>query len=134
MIGATATLEYRAVVEGNADAVQSGNARRRRVYYRRERGPTAAVTDPAQQARDRVRATSWRALPRASTSKAVRRRLRAPTAPVATHVRLHQRERRQADGRGAASNASEVKIVDGRVQHRINEEVVSLRPSGRLRQ
>jgi preprotein translocase subunit SecD len=41
MIGATATLEYRAVVEGNAiDAVQSGNVPpEARVYYRRERGP-----------------------------------------------------------------------------------------------
>ncbi|QNP40155.1 protein translocase subunit SecD [Lysobacter solisilvae (ex Woo and Kim 2020)] len=41
MIGATATLEYRAVVEGNAfDAVESGNVPpEARVYYRRERGP-----------------------------------------------------------------------------------------------
>ena len=41
MIGATATLEYRAVVEGNAlDAVQSGNVPpEARVYYRRDRGP-----------------------------------------------------------------------------------------------
>jgi preprotein translocase subunit SecD len=41
MIGATATLEYRAVVDGNAyDAVQSGSVPpEARVYYRRERGP-----------------------------------------------------------------------------------------------
>jgi preprotein translocase subunit SecD len=40
MIGATATLEYRAVVEGNPyDAVQSGNIPpEARVYYRREKG------------------------------------------------------------------------------------------------
>jgi len=41
MIGATATLEYRAVVEGNAiEAVETGNVPpEARVYYRRERGP-----------------------------------------------------------------------------------------------
>ncbi|MGX5731998.1 protein translocase subunit SecD [Pseudoxanthomonas beigongshangi] len=41
MIGATATLEYRAVVDGNAyDAVASGNVPpEARVYYRREVGP-----------------------------------------------------------------------------------------------
>ncbi|KRG69083.1 protein translocase subunit SecD [Pseudoxanthomonas dokdonensis] len=41
MIGATATLEYRAVVDGNAyDAVSSGNVPpEARVYYRRELGP-----------------------------------------------------------------------------------------------
>ncbi|MFC5570770.1 protein translocase subunit SecD [Lysobacter yangpyeongensis] len=41
MIGATATLEYRAVVEGNPiEAVESGNIPpEARVYYRRERGP-----------------------------------------------------------------------------------------------
>ncbi|HEV8694961.1 MAG TPA: protein translocase subunit SecD, partial [Lysobacter sp.] len=41
MIGATATLEYRAVVEGNPyDAIQSGNIPpEARVYYRREKGP-----------------------------------------------------------------------------------------------
>ncbi|GAB3090665.1 protein translocase subunit SecD [Lysobacter terrae] len=41
MIGATATLEYRAVVEGNpVEAVESGNIPpEARVYYRRERGP-----------------------------------------------------------------------------------------------
>ncbi len=41
MIGATATLEYRAVVDGNAyDAVASGNVPpEARVYYRRELGP-----------------------------------------------------------------------------------------------
>lgn len=41
MIGATATLEYRAVVEGNAiDAAQTGNVPpEARIYYRRERGP-----------------------------------------------------------------------------------------------
>ena len=41
MIGATATLEYRAVVEGNPiEAVETGNVPpEARVYYRRERGP-----------------------------------------------------------------------------------------------
>ena len=41
MIGATATLEYRAVVEGNAlEAVETGNVPpEARIYYRRERGP-----------------------------------------------------------------------------------------------
>ncbi|QSX77192.1 protein translocase subunit SecD [Agrilutibacter solisilvae] len=41
MIGATATLEYRAVVEGNAyDAIASGSIpAQARVYYRRELGP-----------------------------------------------------------------------------------------------
>jgi preprotein translocase subunit SecD len=41
MIGATATLEYRAVVDGNPiEAVESGNVPpEARVYYRRERGP-----------------------------------------------------------------------------------------------
>ncbi|KQY51903.1 protein translocase subunit SecD [Lysobacter sp. Root494] len=41
MIGATATLEYRAVVDGNPiEAVETGNIPpEARVYYRRERGP-----------------------------------------------------------------------------------------------
>ena len=41
MIGATATLEYRAVVEGNVlEAVETGNVPpEARIYYRRERGP-----------------------------------------------------------------------------------------------
>ncbi|MGH8072809.1 MAG: protein translocase subunit SecD [Lysobacter sp.] len=41
LIGATATLEYRAVVEGNAyDAVSSGNVPpQAKVYYRKELGP-----------------------------------------------------------------------------------------------
>ena len=41
ILGATATLEYRAVVEGNAyDAVESGNIpAEARVYYRKEKGP-----------------------------------------------------------------------------------------------
>src|SRR5688572_1351238 len=41
ILGATATLEFRAVVEGNAyDAVQTGNIpAEARVYYRKEKGP-----------------------------------------------------------------------------------------------
>jgi preprotein translocase subunit SecD len=41
ILGATATLEYRAVVEGNAyDAIESGNVPPEgRVYYRKEKGP-----------------------------------------------------------------------------------------------
>ena len=103
ILGATATLEYRGVVEGNAyDAVTSGNVPpEARVYYRKERGPDGKPIGAAQQARDRVgRPAGWRdvglrlAVGHADgVGDAQRRRWPA-------HVRLHQPERRQADGRG----------------------------------
>ena len=105
MLGATATLEYRAVRRRQCLRRASPPAtcrRRRACTTARARPGRQADADPAEQARDRLRRPAGRRDLDASTRRPAR-----PAVSVTpeqrrrpAHVRLHQRQRRQADGGG----------------------------------
>ncbi len=98
MIGATATLEYRAVVEGNAqDAIDSGRIPpEAKVYQRRDGGGPILLNKRDRHRRpDGRRAGGDRLHQRCPGGQRDAEQRRRPA-----HVRLHQRQREQADGGG----------------------------------
>ena len=133
ILGATATLEYRGVVEGNAyDAVASGNVPpEARVYYMQgDRAGRQADPDPAQQARDRHRRPAGRRALGLRLAAAVRRWCRCALNGIGGQRMFDytSRERRQADGGGLhRAHPRGDQGVDGKEVRstRISEQVIN---------